>query len=83
MALGVYWATICLCLLLAVLSLDRMGYFSKNHFHVDGRVGGEYARSENAETDGIDRLSSLQEAHKEWAAVSENCWHRKEQMLLS
>lgn len=40
MALGVYWATLSLCLFLVVLMLDRMGFFSrKNHLEVDGRVG--------------------------------------------
>lgn len=40
MALGLYWATACLCLFLAVLAADIMGFFSKkNHFEVDGRVG--------------------------------------------
>lgn len=39
MALGLYWATVCLCIFLAVLALDIMGFFTrKNHFEVDGRV---------------------------------------------
>lgn len=39
MALGLYWATGCLALFIAVLALDIMGIFSrKNHFDVDGRV---------------------------------------------
>lgn len=41
MALGLFWASIVLLVFLAVLSLDIMGFFSrKNHFLVDGRVGG-------------------------------------------
>ena len=41
MALGLLWASIALLVFLAVLSLDVMGFFSrKNHFPVDGRVGG-------------------------------------------
>lgn len=39
MALGLYWATGCLALFVAILALDIMGIFSrKNHFDVDGRV---------------------------------------------
>lgn len=39
MAIGYFWATTCLCILLFVLALDIMGVFSrKNHFEVDGRV---------------------------------------------
>lgn len=39
MALGIYWATACLCLFVAILSLDIMGFFSgTNKFDVDGRV---------------------------------------------
>ena len=41
MALGLLWASIVLLVFLALLSLDIMGFFSrKNHFPVDGRVGG-------------------------------------------
>ena len=43
MALGFFWASIALLVFLAVLSLDIMGFFSrKNHFPVDGRVGGKF-----------------------------------------
>lgn len=39
MAIGLFWATVCLCMFLSVLALDIMGFFSrKNHFEVDGRV---------------------------------------------
>ncbi|CAK4032049.1 3-ketodihydrosphingosine reductase tsc10 [Lecanosticta acicola] len=39
MALGYFWATTCLGLLLAIFALDIMGVFSrKNHFEVDGRT---------------------------------------------
>lgn len=39
MALGLFWASICLCVFVAVLALDIMGLFStKNYFEVDGRV---------------------------------------------
>lgn len=39
MAIGLFWASACLCFLLFVLALDIMGIFSrKNHFDVDGRV---------------------------------------------
>jgi 3-dehydrosphinganine reductase len=41
MALVLFWASIALLVFLAVLSFDIMGFFSrKNHFPVDGRVGG-------------------------------------------
>jgi hypothetical protein len=41
MASGLFWASIALLVFLAVLSLNVMGFFSrKNHFPVDGRVGG-------------------------------------------
>ncbi|KAF2120420.1 3-ketosphinganine reductase-like protein [Lophiotrema nucula] len=47
MALGLFWATVCLCVFVAVLSLDIMGFFSRgNKFQVEGRTviltGGSY-----------------------------------------
>ena len=39
MAIGLFWATVCLCFFVALLALDIMGLFNrKNHFEVDGRV---------------------------------------------
>lgn len=39
MALGLLWSSILLCILTAIFTLDKMGFFkSKNHFPVEGRV---------------------------------------------
>ena len=39
MALGLFWALICLVIFLSLLLFDKMGGFtSKNKFPVDGRV---------------------------------------------
>lgn len=39
MALGFFWASVCLLLFLAILSLDIMGFFRReNKFQVEGRV---------------------------------------------
>ncbi|KAF2263983.1 3-ketodihydrosphingosine reductase, Tsc10 [Lojkania enalia] len=39
MASGIFWATICLLILLGILSLDIMGFFSRgNKFKVEGRT---------------------------------------------
>ena len=41
MAVGFFWATVCLCIFVTILALDIMGFFSrKNHFEVEGRVSG-------------------------------------------
>lgn len=40
MALGLLWSSVCLCVFISVLLLDKMGAFaSKNRFPVNGRVG--------------------------------------------
>jgi len=39
MASGLYWASACLAIFIAVFALDIMGLFSrKNHLDVDGKV---------------------------------------------
>ncbi|EMD01231.1 hypothetical protein BAUCODRAFT_144782 [Baudoinia panamericana UAMH 10762] len=39
MALGLFWASVCLTIFVLILSLDIMGFLSgKNHFDVDGRA---------------------------------------------
>lgn len=39
MAMGLYWASVCLAIFISVLALDIMGFFSrKNHLDVKGKV---------------------------------------------
>ena len=38
MAFGLDWTSVCLCILISVLIMDRMGLFNKNHFPVESRV---------------------------------------------
>lgn len=85
MALGLYWASVCLCIFLAVLAADIMGLFSsKNYFDVEGRVSSvheETSRKATLDTDIHYRPCSLLEARKAWEEVLRNCLRKKEQML--
>lgn len=50
MALGLFWATVALSILIAVLAADIMGLFGGgNHFDVDGRVSRDHIASLNME----------------------------------
>lgn len=78
MAIGFFWATVCLCLFVTILALDIMGFFSwKNHFEVDGRVSEQLLDTRSGYILTVFRRPLSLEARRAWAEGSGNCSLRK------
>jgi len=79
MALGLFWSSICLCVFVSILLLDRMGVFSgKNKFPVDGRVGLLYLLPRNRSLIRNGRQLLLPEGRRAWDVALHDSWPPKE-----
>ncbi len=83
MALGLFWTSVCLCVFISILLMDRMNVFHKNNFPVDGRVGQFLILPNNWSLHTLARQYSSPAAHREWVRASLNSSPEKAPMSLS